>query len=141
MKGDNQYKATSPGFKLESKPYESLIDFKKRIKEELDKQSIETEKKEEVEEKQELSFAEGKEFESVNQFYKWNEERSQLSNLYNEEDVKRMKSEANEYLSKGNLNLSLKSSIYGAIDEYDFNEVLEKYGSCNDEEKKQLMQY
>lgn len=57
MKGDNQYKATSPGFKLESKPYESLIDFKKRIKEELDKQSIETEKKEEVEEKQELSFA------------------------------------------------------------------------------------
>ena len=138
MKGDNQYKATSPGFKLESKPYESLIDFKKRIKEELDKQSIETEKKEEIEEKQELSFAEGKEFESVNQFYKWNEERSQLSNLYNEEDVKRMESEANEYLSKGNLNLSLKSSIYGAIDEYDFNEVLKEYGSRNDEEKKQV---
>ena len=136
MKGDNQYKATSPGFKLESKPYESLIDFKKRIKEELDKQSIETEKKEEVEEKQELSFAEGKEFESVNQFYKWNEERSQLSNLYNEEDIKRMESEANEYLSKGNLDLSLKSSIYGAIDEHDFNKVLEEYGSCNDEEKK-----
>lgn len=67
MKSDNQYKATSPGFKLESKPYESLIDFKKRIKEELDKQSIETEKKEE---KQELSFAEGKEFETVKQFYK-----------------------------------------------------------------------
>ena len=136
MKGDNQYKATSPGFKLESKPYESLTDFKKRIKEELDKQSIETEKKEEVEEKQELSFAEGKEFESVNQFYKWNEERSQLSNLYNEEDVKKMESEANEYLSKGNLDLSLKSSIYSAIDEYDFNKVLEEYGSCNDEEKK-----
>ena len=138
MKGDNQYKATSPGFKLESKPYESLIDFKKRIKEELDKQSIETEKKEEVEEKQELSFAEGKEFESVNQFYKWNEERSQLSNLYNEEDVKKMESEANEYLSKGNLNLSLKSSIYSAIDEYDFNEVLKEYGSRNDEEKKAI---
>lgn len=119
MKGDNQYKATSPGFKLESKPYESLTDFKKRIKEELDKQSIKMEKKEEIEEKQELSFAEGKEFESVNQFYKWNEERSQLSNLYNKENVKRMESEANEYLSKGNLNLSLKSSIYGAIDEYD----------------------
>lgn len=135
MKGDNQYKATSPGFKLESKPYESLTDFKKRIKEELDKQSTKTEKKE-VEEKQELSFAEGKEFETDKQFYKWNEERSQLSNLYNEENVKRMESEANEYLSKGNLNLSLKSSIYGAIDKYDFNEVLEKYGSCNDEEKK-----
>ena len=137
MKGDNQYKATSPGFKLESKPYESLTDFKKRIKEELDKQSTKTEKKE-VEEKQELSFAEGKEFETDKQFYKWNEERSQLSNLYNEEDVKKMESEANEYLSKGNLNLSLKSSIYGAIDKYDFNEVLEKYGSCNDEEKKQV---
>lgn len=94
------------------------------------------EKKEEIEEKQELSFAEGKEFESVKQFYKWNEERSQLSNLYNKENVKRMESEANEYLSKGNLNLSLKSSIYDAIDEYDFNKVLEKYGSCNDEEKK-----
>lgn len=79
---------------------------------------------------------EGKEFESVNQFYKWNEERSQLSNLYNEEDIKRMESEANEYLSKGNLDLSLKSSIYGAIDEHDFNKVLEEYGSCNDEEKK-----
>ena len=137
MKGDNQYKSTSPGFKLESKPYESLTDFKKRIKEELDKQSTKTEKKE-VEEKQELSFAEGKEFETDKQFYKWNEERSQLSNLYNEEDVKRMESEANEYLSEGNLNLSLKSSIYSAIDEYDFNEVLKEYGSCNDEEKKQV---
>lgn len=52
-----------------------------------------------------------------------------------------MESEANEYLSKGNLDLSLKSSIYSAIDEYDFNKVLEEYGSCNDEEKKQLMQY
>lgn len=137
MKGDNQYKATSPGFKLESKPYESLTDFKKRIKEELDKQSTKTEKKG-VEEKQELSFAEGKEFETITQFYKWNEERSQLSNLYNEEDVKKMESEANEYLSKGNLDLSLKSSIYSAIDEYNFNEVLKEYGSRNDEEKKQV---
>lgn len=49
-----------------------------------------------------------------------------------------MESEANEYLSKGNLNLSLKSSIYGAIDEYDFDEVLKEYGSRNDEEKKQV---
>lgn len=119
MKSDNQYKATSPGFKLESKPYESLTDFKKRIKEELDKQSTKTEKKE-VEEKQELSFVEGKEFETDKQFYKWNEERSQLSNLYNEEDVKRMESEANEYLSKGNLNLLLKSKIYSEIDDYNF---------------------
>jgi hypothetical protein len=129
MKGDNQYKATSPGFKLESKPYESLLDFKKRIKEELDKQSTKTEK-------EELSFAEDKEFESNKQFYKWNEERSQLPNLYNEEDVKRMESEANEYLSKGNLNSSLKSYIYGEIDNFKFEKVLEKYGSCNDEEKK-----
>lgn len=47
MKGDNQYKATSPGFKLESKPYESLVDFKKRIKEELNQQSEKTDQQSE----------------------------------------------------------------------------------------------
>lgn len=47
MKGDNQYKASSPGFKLESKPYESLVDFKKRIKEEFNKQFSKIEDKEE----------------------------------------------------------------------------------------------
>lgn len=47
MKGDNQYKASSPGFKLESKPYESLVDFKKRIKEEFNKQFSRIEDKEE----------------------------------------------------------------------------------------------
>lgn len=93
MKGDNQYKATSPGFKLESKLYESLVDFKKRIKEELNKQqSTKTEKKEEK-----LSFAEGKKFETVNQFYDWNEKRSELSNLYTKEEVDKMKSDADKY--------------------------------------------
>lgn len=47
MKSDNQYKASSPGFKLESKPYESLVDFKKRIKEEFNKQFSKIEDKEE----------------------------------------------------------------------------------------------
>lgn len=47
MKGDNQYKASSPGFKLESKSYESLVDFKKRIKEEFNKQFSKIEDKEE----------------------------------------------------------------------------------------------
>lgn len=136
MKGDNQYKATSPGFKLESKPYESLVDFKKRIKEELNKQqSTKTEKKEEK-----LSFAEGKEFETVNQFYDWNEKRSELSNLYTKEEVDKMKSDADKYLTKdlSSETSDLKSKIFGFIDDYNFGEIIEQYGLSNDKNKKAI---
>lgn len=136
MKGDNQYKATSPGFKLESKPYESLVDFKKRIKEELNKQqSTKTEKKEEK-----LSFAEGKKFETVNQFYDWNEKRSELSNLYIKEEVDKMKSDADKYLTKdlSSETSDLKSKIFGFIDDYNFGEIIEQYGLSNDKNKKAI---
>lgn len=137
MKGDNQYKATSPGFKLESKPYESLVDFKKRIKEELNKQqSTKTEKKEEK-----LSFfAEGKKFETVNQFYDWNEKRSELSNLYTKEEVDKMKSDADKYLTKdlSSDTSDLKSKIFGFIDDYNFGEIIEQYGLSNDKNKKAI---
>lgn len=136
MKGDNQYKATSPGFKLESKPYESLVDFKKRIKEELNKQqSTKTEKKEEK-----LSFAEGKKFETVNQFYDWNEKRSELSNLYTKEKVDKMKSDADKYLTKdlSSETSDLKSKIFGFIDDYNFGEIIEQYGLSNDKNKKAI---
>lgn len=137
MKGDNQYKATSPGFKLESKPYESLVDFKKRIKEELNKQqSTKTEKKEEK-----LSFfAEGKKFETVNQFYDWNEKRSQLSNLYTKEEVDKMKSNADKYLTKdwSSETSGLKSEIFGFIDDYNFGEIIEQYSLSNDKNKKAI---
>lgn len=136
MKGDNQYKATSPGFKLESKPYESLVDFKKRIKEELNKQqSTKTEKKEEK-----LSFAEGKKFETVKQFYDWNEKRSELSNLYTKEEVDKMKSDADEYLTKdlSSKTSDLKSKIFGFIDDYNFGEIIERYGLSNDKNKKAI---
>lgn len=136
MKGDNQYKATSPGFKLESKPYESLVDFKKRIKEELNKQqSTKTEKKEEK-----LSFAEGKEFETVKQFYDWNEKRSELSNLYAKEEVEKMKSDADKYLTKdlSSETSDLKSKIFGFIDDYNFGEIIEQYGLSNDKNKKAI---
>lgn len=136
MKGDNQYKATSPGFKLESKPYESLVDFKKRIKEELNKQqSTKTEKKEEK-----LSFAEGKKFETVNQFYDWNEKRSELSNLYTKEEVDKMKFDADEYLTKDQSSKTsdLKSKIFGFIDDYNFGEIIEQYGLSNDKNKKAI---
>lgn len=136
MKGDNQYKATSPGFKLESKPYESLVDFKKRIKEELNKQqSTKTEKKEEK-----LSFAEGKNFETVKQFYDWNEKRSELSNLYTKEEVDKMKSDADEYLTKdwSSETSGLKSKIFGFIDDYNFGEIIERYGLSNDKNKKAI---
>lgn len=134
MKGDNQYKATSPGFKLESKPYESLVDFKKRIKEELNKQqSTKTEKKEEK-----LSFAESKKFETVSQFYDWNEKRSQLSNLYTKEEADKMKSDADKYLTKDQSSKTsdLKSKIFGFIDDYNFGEIIERYGLSNDKNKK-----
>ena len=136
MKGDNQYKATSPGFKLESKPYESLVDFKKRIKEELNKQqSTKTEKKEEK-----LSFAEGKSFETVSQFYDWNEKRSQLSNLYTKEEADKMKSDADKYLTKDQSSKTsdLKSKIFGFIDDYNFGEIIERYGLSNDKNKKAI---
>lgn len=136
MKGDNQYKATSPGFKLESKPYESLVDFKKRIKEELNKQqSTKTEKKEEK-----LSFAEGKNFETVKQFYDWNEKRSELSNLYTKEEVDKMKSDADKYLTKDQSSKTsdLKSKIFGFIDDYNFGEIIEQYGLSNDKNKKAI---
>ena len=136
MKGDNQYKATSPGFKLESKPYESLVDFKKRIKEELNKQqSTKTEKKEEK-----LSFAEGKKFETVKQFYDWNEKRSELSNLYIKEEVDKMKSDADKYLTKdlSSETSDLKSKIFGFIDDYNFGEIIEQYGLSNDKNKKAI---
>lgn len=136
MKGDNQYKATSPGFKLESKPYESLVDFKKRIKEELNKQqSTKTEKKEEK-----LSFAEGKSFETVSQFYDWNEKRSQLSNLYTKEEADKMKSDADKYLTKDQSSKTsdLKSKIFGFIDDYNFGEIIEQYGLSNDKNKKAI---
>lgn len=136
MKGDNQYKATSPGFKLESKPYESLVDFKKRIKEELNKQqSMKTEKKEEK-----LSFAEGKKFETVKQFYDWNEKRSELSNLYIKEEVDKMKSDADKYLTKdlSSETSDLKSKIFGFIDDYNFGEIIEQYGLSNDKNKKAI---
>lgn len=136
MKGDNQYKATSPGFKLESKPYESLVDFKKRIKEELNKQqSTKTEKKEEK-----LSFAESKKFETVSQFYDWNEKRSQLSNLYTKEEVDKMKSDADKYLTKDQSSKTsdLKSKIFGFIDDYNFGEIIERYGLSNDKNKKAI---
>jgi hypothetical protein len=136
MKGDNQYKATSPGFKLESKPYESLVDFKKRIKEELNKQqSTKTEKKEEK-----LSFAEGKKFETVNQFYDWNEKRSELSNFYTKEEVDKMKSDADKYLTKdlSSETSDLKSKIFGFIDDYNFGEIIEQYGLSNDKNKKAI---
>lgn len=136
MKGDNQYKATSPGFKLESKPYESLVDFKKRIKEELNKQqSTKTEKKEEK-----LSFAEGKEFETVKQFYDWNEKRSELSNLYTKEEADKMKSDADKYLTKdwSSETSGLKSKIFGFIDDYNFGEIIERYGLSNDKNKKAI---
>ena len=136
MKGDNQYKATSPGFKLESKPYESLVDFKKRIKEELNKQqSAKTEKKEEK-----LSFAESKKFETVSQFYDWNEKRSQLSNLYTKEEADKMKSDADKYLTKDQSSKTsdLKSKIFGFIDDYNFGEIIEQYGLSNDKNKKAI---
>lgn len=136
MKGDNQYKATSPGFKLESKSYESLVDFKKRIKEELNKQqSTKTEKKEEK-----LSFAEGKKFETVNQFYDWNEKRSELSNLYTKEEADKMKSDADKYLTKdlSSETSDLKSKIFGFIDDYNFGEIIEQYGLSNDKNKKAI---
>lgn len=136
MKGDNQYKATSPGFKLESKPYESLIDFKKRIKEELNKQqSTKTEKKEEK-----LSFAESKKFETVSQFYDWNEKRSQLSNLYTKEEADKMKFDADKYLTKDQSSKTsdLKSKIFGFIDDYNFGEIIERYGLSNDKNKKAI---
>lgn len=136
MKGDNQYKATSPGFKLESKPYESLVDFKKRIKEELNKQqSTKTEKKEEK-----LSFAESKKFETVSQFYDWNEKRSQLSNLYTKEEADKMKSDADKYLTKdqSSKTFDLKSKIFGFIDDYNFGEIIERYGLSNDKNKKAI---
>lgn len=136
MKGDNQYKATSPGFKLESKPYESLVDFKKRIKEELNKQqSTKTEKKEEK-----LSFAESKKFETVSQFYDWNEKRSQLSNLYTKEEADKMKSDADKYLTKDQSSKTsdLKSKIFGFIDDYNFGEIIEQYGLSNDKNKKAI---
>lgn len=136
MKGDNQYKATSPGFKLESKPYESLVDFKKRIKEELNKQqSTKTEKKEEK-----LSFAESKKFETVSQFYDWNEKRSQLSNLYIKEEADKMKSDADKYLTKDQSSKTsdLKSKIFGFIDDYNFGEIIERYGLSNDKNKKAI---
>lgn len=136
MKGDNQYKATSPGFKLESKPYESLVDFKKRIKEELNKQqSTKTEKKEEK-----LSFTESKKFETVSQFYDWNEKRSQLSNLYTKEEVDKMKSDADKYLTKDQSSKTsdLKSKIFGFIDDYNFGEIIERYGLSNDKNKKAI---
>lgn len=136
MKGDNQYKATSPGFKLESKPYESLVDFKKRIKEELNKQqSTKTEKKEEK-----LSFAEGKEFETVKQFYDWNEKRSELSNFYTKEEADKMKSDADKYLTKdwSSETSGLKSKIFGFIDDYNFGEIIERYGLSNDKNKKAI---
>lgn len=136
MKGDNQYKATSPGFKLESKPYESLVDFKKRIKEELNKQqSTKTEKKEEK-----LSFAESKKFETVSQFYDWNEKRSELSNLYAKEEVEKMKSDADKYLTKdlSSETSDLKSKIFGFIDDYNFGEIIEQYGLSNDKNKKAI---
>lgn len=136
MKGDNQYKATSPGFKLESKPYESLVDFKKRIKEELNKQqSTKTEKKEEK-----LSFAESKKFETVSQFYDWNMKRSQLSNLYTKEEVDKMKSDADKYLTKDQSSKTsdLKSKIFGFIDDYNFGEIIERYGLSNDKNKKAI---
>lgn len=136
MKGDNQYKATSPGFKLESKPYESLVDFKKRIKEELNKQqSTKTEKKEEK-----LSFAEGKKFKTVNQFYDWNEKRSELSNLYTKKEVDKMKSDADKYLTKDlSSEISyLKSKIFGFIDDYNFGEIIKQYGLSNDKNKKAI---
>lgn len=134
MKGDNQYKATSPGFKLESKPYESLVDFKKRIKEELN-QSTKIENKEEK-----LSFAEGKEFKTVKQFYNWNEKRSQLSNLYTKEEVDKMKSNADKYLTKdwSSETSGLKSKIFGFIDDYNFGEIIERYGLSNDKNKKAI---
>lgn len=136
MKGDNQYKATSPGFKLESKPYESLVDFKKRIKEELNKQqSTKTEKKEEK-----LSFAESKKFETVSQFYDWNEKRSQLSNLYTKEEADKMKSDADKYFTKDQSSKTsdLKSKIFGFIDDYNFGEIIERYGLSNDKNKKAI---
>lgn len=37
MKGDDKYKAKKGSFYMESKPYESLADFKKRVKEEFEK--------------------------------------------------------------------------------------------------------
>lgn len=133
MKGDNQYKATSPGFKLESKPYESLVDFKKRIKEELNKQqSTKIENKEEK-----LSFAEGKNFKTVKQFYDWNEKRSELSNLYTKEEVDKMKSNADKYLTKDRSfeTSGLKSKIFGFIDDYNFGEIIERYGLSDDKNK------
>lgn len=83
-------------------------------------QSTKTEKKEEK-----LSFAEGKKFETVNQFYDWNEKRSQLSNLYTKEEVDKMKSNADKYLTKdwSSETSGLKSEIFGFIDDYNFNEI------------------
>lgn len=136
MKGDNQYKATSPGFKLESKPYESLVDFKKRIKEELNKQqSTKTEKKEEK-----LFFTEGKNFKTVKQFYDWNEKRSELSNLYTKEEVDKMKSNADKYLTKDQSfeTSGLKSKIFGFIDDYNFGEIIERYGLSDDKNKEAI---
>lgn len=49
MKGDDKYKAKKGSFYMESKPYESLADFKKRVKEEFEK----TQDKEEEPKKEE----------------------------------------------------------------------------------------
>lgn len=49
MKGDDKYKAKKGSFYMESKPYESLVDFKKRVKEAFEKTQDKEEPKQEKE--------------------------------------------------------------------------------------------
>lgn len=134
MKGDNQYKATSPGFKLESKPYESLVDFKKRIKEELNNnKSAKIEKKEEK-----LSFAEGKEFETLKEFLKWNVQRSKLSNLYTKEEAERLTKSAEKFIEKHSSYMQKVNRWKKFIEREQFNTILEEYGE-NVDIKKELI--
>lgn len=61
MKGDDKYKTKKGSFYMESKPYESLIDFKKRVKEEFEK----TQDKEEESKSEEKKPEEPKKEEKV----------------------------------------------------------------------------
>lgn len=143
MKGDNQYKATSPGFKMESKPYEALDEFKKKIKEALSSNKDENKKESSSEKKakKEESIPSTKSrrelnFKNEQEYQEFLLERNQLTKAFDSEErekiLKIVKPWKSVYTGEENRYVEV------AIESKNFDQVLYEYGEGRDSERKSL---
>lgn len=128
MKGDNQYKATKGKFNLISEPNESLVEFKKKVKEQYTKDS-KLEKTEIKQESNEINFK------SIEKVKAYQVKEAKLSNFSQKDKIKELQTKFDtqyESLKLEDEYDSINDDIKYYLSKNFLDRVLKDYANNND---------